>query len=124
MEHKYEPPLMTRLAPVSCNRVCLPIRYLQFGHSLQGVPADSTNSADLIGTSRRDGVFNGQSSLHAFSHETNAFDGTKLLCISLLAAIFSLVDPHLDLLDQTEILSHRSVARCLHRPLELLDVSG
>jgi hypothetical protein len=84
----------------------------------------STNSADLIGTSGGMAVFNEQSSLHAFPHETDAFDGTKLLCVSLLMAIFSLVDPHLDLLDQTEILSHRSVARCLHRSLELLDVIG
>ena len=44
-------------------------------------------------------VFIGSSLLQAFPHKLDAFDGTKLLCLSLLMAIFSLVVLHLDLLD-------------------------
>ena len=49
-------------------------------------------------------------SLHAFAHKVEAFDQTEFFCDSLLSAVFSLVDPHLDLVEQTKIIAHRSVA--------------
>jgi hypothetical protein len=59
-------------------------------------------------------AFIGSSLLHAFPHETDAFDCIKILCVSFLPALFSLVESHLDLLDYTEILSYWSVARSPH----------
>jgi hypothetical protein len=69
-------------------------------------------------------TFIGSSLLHAFPHETDAFDCIKILCVSFLPALFSLVESHLDLLNYTEILSYWSVARSPHGRLQLLNVLG